>query len=83
MRAAYRKKGWALSNADHVEQCAHDTYLDAIKEQKGEGCKMWGFIEVGDALMVSGGEGRRGLMTRSLPKCLSRNGMERTAKCGV
>mmetsp|Transcript_40623 Transcript_40623/g.90320 ORF Transcript_40623/g.90320 Transcript_40623/m.90320 type:complete len:388 (-) Transcript_40623:87-1250(-) len=46
VRAAYRKKGWALGTVDHIEQCKHDSYLVAIHEQKGEGCKMWGKIEV-------------------------------------
>ena len=46
VRAAYRKKGWALSATDHVEQCHHDEYLDSITEEKGEGCKMWGRLEV-------------------------------------
>ncbi|PNW73965.1 hypothetical protein CHLRE_13g579850v5 [Chlamydomonas reinhardtii] len=46
VRAAYRRKGWALSNVDHIEQCAHDLYTEAIKEQAGEGCHMWGMLEV-------------------------------------
>lgn len=35
VRSAYRKKGWALTNTDHIEQCSHDGYLEAIKEQVG------------------------------------------------
>ncbi len=46
VRSAYRKKGWALTNAEHIEQCKHDAYLESIQEQKGEGCKMWGQIQV-------------------------------------
>lgn len=46
VRAAYRRKGWALANVDHIEQCAHDAYTEAIKEQAGEGCHMWGMLEV-------------------------------------
>jgi hypothetical protein len=46
VRAAYRKKGWALLSTDHIEQCKHDEYLDSIIEQKGEGCRMWGKLEV-------------------------------------
>ncbi|PNH02779.1 Endoplasmic reticulum-Golgi intermediate compartment protein 3 [Tetrabaena socialis] len=46
VRAAYRRKGWALANVDHVEQCAHDMYTESIKEQAGEGCHMWGMLEV-------------------------------------
>ncbi|KAG2483070.1 hypothetical protein HYH03_018053 [Edaphochlamys debaryana] len=46
VRAAYRRKGWALANVDHIEQCAHDAYTESIKEQTGEGCHMWGMLEV-------------------------------------
>ncbi|GLC35510.1 hypothetical protein PLESTF_001383200 [Pleodorina starrii] len=46
VRAAYRRKGWALANVDHIEQCAHDLYTESIKEQIGEGCHMWGMLEV-------------------------------------
>ncbi|EFJ50127.1 hypothetical protein VOLCADRAFT_80399 [Volvox carteri f. nagariensis] len=46
VRAAYRRKGWALANVDHIEQCAHDLYTESIKEQTGEGCHMWGMLEV-------------------------------------
>uniref|UniRef100_A0A7S0RFI5 Endoplasmic reticulum vesicle transporter C-terminal domain-containing protein n=1 Tax=Chlamydomonas leiostraca TaxID=1034604 RepID=A0A7S0RFI5_9CHLO len=46
VRAAYRKKGWALTTVDHIEQCKHDEYMDSIKEQVGEGCKIWGRLEV-------------------------------------
>lgn len=46
VRAAYRKKGWALGSVDHIAQCKHDSYLESIEEEKGEGCKMWGSIQV-------------------------------------
>ncbi|GAX82664.1 hypothetical protein CEUSTIGMA_g10090.t1 [Chlamydomonas eustigma] len=46
VRSAYRKKGWALLTTDHIEQCKHDEYLDSIMDQKGEGCRMWGKLEV-------------------------------------
>lgn len=46
VRAAYRKKGWALTNVDHIEVCKHDSYLQSIKEELGEGCRMWGRLDV-------------------------------------
>ncbi len=46
VRAAYRKKGWALVTTDHIEQCRHDSYIESIRNQKGEGCRMWGKIAV-------------------------------------
>lgn len=55
VRAAYRRKGWALANVDHIEQCAHDAYTEAIKEQAGEGCHMWGMLEVRGARGAEGG----------------------------
>jgi hypothetical protein len=35
VRAAYRRKGWALTNTDHVEQCKHDSYMESVREQTG------------------------------------------------
>lgn len=29
-----------------VTQCAHDSYLEAIGAQEGEGCRMWGRLDV-------------------------------------
>lgn len=46
VRAQYRKRGWAMMNMEHIEQCKHDSYLAALKEQEGEGCHMWGKLEV-------------------------------------
>lgn len=46
VRAAYRRRGWALAGVEHIEQCKHDAYMDSIREQKGEGCRVWGHVEV-------------------------------------
>lgn len=46
VRNAYRKRGWAVSNSMHIEQCAHDAYQESIEEQKGEGCHMWGVMHI-------------------------------------
>ena len=35
-----------MGNTDHVVQCQHDGYLESIKEERGEGCHMWGKLEV-------------------------------------
>ncbi len=29
-----------------MEQCQHDSYLEGVKEQQGEGCHLWGSLEV-------------------------------------
>ena len=31
---------------DQLEQCAHDAYQQAVAAQKGEGCRMWGRMQV-------------------------------------
>ncbi|KAH9690792.1 Endoplasmic reticulum vesicle transporter protein [Citrus sinensis] len=46
VREAYRKKGWALSNPDLIDQCKREGFLQRIKEEEGEGCNIYGFLEV-------------------------------------
>jgi len=46
VRAAYQRKGWVMLKLTDVTQCAHDGYLEAVKQQEGEGCRMWGRLEV-------------------------------------
>jgi hypothetical protein len=41
-----------------MEQCAHDSYLEAIREQEGEGCHLWGALEVNKVGGLLGGAGR-------------------------
>ncbi|KAF4346090.1 hypothetical protein G4B88_030867 [Cannabis sativa] len=37
--AKHRKKGWALSNPDMIDQCKRE-------DEEGEGCNVYGFLEV-------------------------------------
>ncbi|KAL7116668.1 hypothetical protein ACP275_03G018500 [Erythranthe tilingii] len=46
VREAYRKKGWALSNPDLVDQCKREGFLQMIKDEDGEGCNIYGFLDV-------------------------------------
>ncbi|KDP41359.1 hypothetical protein JCGZ_15766 [Jatropha curcas] len=46
VREAYRKKGWALSNPDLIDQCKREGFLQRIKDEEGEGCNIYGFLEV-------------------------------------
>ncbi|KAF6154060.1 hypothetical protein GIB67_018982 [Kingdonia uniflora] len=46
VREAYRKKGWALSNPDFIDQCKREGFFQKIKEEDGEGCNIHGFVEV-------------------------------------
>ncbi|KAL6043020.1 Endoplasmic reticulum-Golgi intermediate compartment protein 3 [Balamuthia mandrillaris] len=46
VREAYRKKGWAFSNADAIEQCKQEGFTEALEAQKGEGCQVYGHLLV-------------------------------------
>ncbi|XP_043723495.1 endoplasmic reticulum-Golgi intermediate compartment protein 3-like [Telopea speciosissima] len=46
VREAYRKKGWALTNTDLIDQCKREGFVQKIKEEEGEGCNIHGFLEV-------------------------------------
>ena len=46
MREAYRRKGWAFSSANDIEQCKREGWSDKMTSQKGEGCEVYGYLEV-------------------------------------
>uniref|UniRef100_A0A7S0MQW3 Endoplasmic reticulum vesicle transporter C-terminal domain-containing protein n=2 Tax=Pyramimonas obovata TaxID=1411642 RepID=A0A7S0MQW3_9CHLO len=46
VREAYRRRGWAFMNSEHIAQCKNDDYLGKIKEQEGEACNVYGYLEV-------------------------------------
>ncbi|CAM6019437.1 unnamed protein product [Sphagnum balticum] len=46
VREAYRKKGWAVTNPDLIDQCKREGFLQKIKEEEGEGCNVYGSLEV-------------------------------------
>ncbi|KAF6159608.1 hypothetical protein GIB67_034570 [Kingdonia uniflora] len=46
VREAYRKKRWALTNPDFIDQCKKEGFFQKIKEEDGEGCNIHGFVEV-------------------------------------
>ncbi|KAF9687300.1 hypothetical protein SADUNF_Sadunf02G0079200 [Salix dunnii] len=43
---AYRKKGWAMTNPDLMDQCKREGFLQRIKDEEGKGCNIYGFLEV-------------------------------------
>eukprot|EP01027_Heterolobosea_sp_BB2_P002026 GEZU01003044.1.p1 GENE.GEZU01003044.1~~GEZU01003044.1.p1 ORF type:complete len:389 (+),score=137.51 GEZU01003044.1:121-1287(+) len=46
IRNAYRRKGWAFTPTDQIEQCAQETIERRFKAAKKEGCNLYGFILV-------------------------------------
>jgi hypothetical protein len=46
VKAAYAKRGWVMKRLLDVDQCAHDGYVEAIRAQEGEGCRLHGHVAV-------------------------------------
>ncbi|KAL3610842.1 hypothetical protein D5086_001862 [Populus alba] len=46
VREAYRRKGWALTNMDLIDQCKREGFVQMIKDEEGEGCNINGSLEV-------------------------------------
>jgi len=46
VREAYRKKGWAFTDPNSIEQCAREGFVDNLEKQKEEGCQVYGHILV-------------------------------------
>lgn len=51
VRAAYRKRGWAFTDPQQIDQCAKEGYVTKLKEQEGEGCHMWGHLQINKVTM--------------------------------
>ncbi len=46
VREAYRKKGWSFAVRNNIKQCSQEGFVDSVEAQRGEGCKVYGYIEV-------------------------------------
>eukprot|EP00898_Chlorokybus_atmophyticus_P008283 jgi/Chlat1/8456/Chrsp80S07865 len=46
VREAYRKKGWAFNTGEGIEQCIREGFITHIRAQAGEGCNVYGYLEV-------------------------------------
>ncbi|CAN1324708.1 Endoplasmic reticulum-Golgi intermediate compartment protein 3, partial [Linum perenne] len=46
VQEAYKKKGWALTNADMIDQCQREGFIQQVNEEVGEGCNIHGSLEV-------------------------------------
>jgi len=42
----YRKKGWAFTNPDSIEQCVREGFSQKMADQLGEGCQVYGYLLV-------------------------------------
>ena len=46
VRKAYEASGWSFNHAETIEQCTREGYLDKIKEQANQGCRIRGKVTV-------------------------------------
>jgi hypothetical protein len=46
VRQAYVRKGWSFNDPQGIEQCRDEGWLDKMKEQNTEGCRMAGRVKV-------------------------------------
>ncbi|KAF9433486.1 Endoplasmic reticulum-Golgi intermediate compartment protein 3, partial [Entomortierella beljakovae] len=46
IRAAYAQSGWSFKGAGTMEQCVQEGYLEKLKEQADQGCRIWGELIV-------------------------------------
>ncbi|XP_076945114.1 uncharacterized protein LOC143616038 [Bidens hawaiensis] len=46
VREAYRRKGWGMTNPDLIDQCKREGFALKIKDEEGEGCNIYGSLEV-------------------------------------
>eukprot|EP00741_Cyanophora_paradoxa_P022034 tig00021433_g21270.t1 len=46
VREAYRRRGWAFSGAENIEQCVREGFVNKLKNTAGEGCRVHGSLEV-------------------------------------
>ncbi|GJJ69049.1 endoplasmic reticulum-Golgi intermediate compartment protein 3 [Entomortierella parvispora] len=46
VRQAYARSGWSFNRPDKIEQCVREGYMQKIKEQANQGCRIRGNIRV-------------------------------------
>ncbi|KAF5125353.1 putative protein C24B11.08c [Metarhizium anisopliae] len=46
VREAYASQGWAFGRGENVEQCTREHYAERLDEQREEGCRVEGHLEV-------------------------------------
>lgn len=46
VKEAYHARGWTIPSYDSIEQCKGQEYYQEVKEERGEGCRVWGDLEI-------------------------------------
>jgi len=47
VKEAYRLRGWEIENPGEIEQCRNDFWINKLVETKGQGCRVYGKVDVG------------------------------------
>jgi hypothetical protein len=47
VQEAYRRKGWAFTSPQGIEQCVKEGFMEQLKHQKEEMCRVRGYLRVG------------------------------------
>ncbi|KAF8976051.1 Endoplasmic reticulum-Golgi intermediate compartment protein 3 [Entomortierella lignicola] len=46
VREAYGRSGWTFNHPENIEQCVREGYIEKLKEQANQGCRVWGKLTV-------------------------------------
>ncbi|KAF9992226.1 Endoplasmic reticulum-Golgi intermediate compartment protein 3 [Entomortierella chlamydospora] len=46
VREAYERSNWSFNHAENIEQCVREGYLEKLKEQADQGCRLWGELTI-------------------------------------
>ncbi|OLY83886.1 putative endoplasmic reticulum-Golgi intermediate compartment protein 3 [Smittium mucronatum] len=46
VHSAYQKQSWSFMDPSKIEQCVRENYIEKIKDQEGEGCRLVGSVEI-------------------------------------
>ncbi len=63
VRSAYRRRGWGFTDPQQIAQCAKEGFVEKLREQAGEGCHLWGLLNVNKARRAPHARRRSGFTT--------------------
>ncbi|KAI1707887.1 endoplasmic reticulum vesicle transporter domain-containing protein [Ditylenchus destructor] len=47
VKEAYRMRGWQIGDPTKIDQCKNDVWVKKLAETKGQGCRVYGKVDVG------------------------------------
>uniref|UniRef100_A0A1I8AA75 Endoplasmic reticulum-Golgi intermediate compartment protein 3 n=1 Tax=Steinernema glaseri TaxID=37863 RepID=A0A1I8AA75_9BILA len=46
VKTAYHARGWQINDIETIEQCKSDAWVSQMREHQGEGCRLYGKVQV-------------------------------------